>query len=197
VIPIFLASASSSRAAILTAAGVPFSIKVSGLDEEPTKARMSAEQASPGEIAQALADLKAASVSRTTEGLVIGADQTLEFDGRLYDKTHSLAETRARLEALRGRTHCLHSAVAVARNGRIAWRARVSATLAMRDFSDDFLDAYLARFGEAVASSVGAYHYEGEGAQLFDRVTGDFFAILGLPLIELLGFLREAGGLPK
>jgi septum formation protein len=192
---IVLASASSSRAALLAAAGVPFSVKVSGLDEEPLKARMRAERASPGEVAVSLAELKALSVSRTAPGLVIGADQTLELDGELYDKTHSLAATRATLESLRGRTHTLHAAACVACEGKVLWRACARATMTMRFFSDAFLESYLERCGADVASSVGAYHYEGEGVQLFEEAAGDYFAILGLPLVELVGFLRKAGGL--
>jgi septum formation protein len=196
VIPIVLASASPSRAALLEAAGVPFAVRTSSLNEDSAKDAMRREGASPAAVAEALAELKAMSVSRHAPGLVIGADQTLELDGALYGKTRTLAETRARLESLRGRRHSLHAAVAVARDGSLLWRTCSTAVLSMRSFSDAFLRSYLDRCGAAVASSVGAYHLEGEGVQLFDAIDGDYFAILGLPLLPLLSFLRSAGGLP-
>jgi septum formation protein len=195
--PIILASGSASRAALLRAAGVDFTVRVSGVDEDATKRALQAHGASPAEVAAALAEEKAAQVSVAVPGLVIGADQTLDADGVLYDKTHSPAETRARLGFLRGRSHRLHAAVTVAENGRILWKELHTAELRMRDFSAAFLDAYLDRHGEAVASSVGAYHLEGEGVQLFDHIEGDYFSILGLPMLGLLGFLREAGALSR
>jgi septum formation protein len=197
VTTIILASTSPSRAALLRGAGVDFAVIAPDVDEQAWKVRLLAKGASPAEIAAALADEKAASVSRNVPGLVIGADQTLDVDGRLYDKTRTLAETRARLVMLRGRPHRLHTAATVARDGGILWRASGEAILAVRRFSDDFLERYLRTQGEAVAASVGAYHLEGVGAQLFETIQGDYFSILGLPLIALLGFLREAGGLAK
>ena len=197
MIPVVLASTSPSRSALLTRAGVTFTAMASGVDEEAAKAIMLARGASPLEIAEALADEKALAVSRHTAGLVIGADQTLDLDGALHDKTANLQETRQRLVDLRGRWHQLHAAVAVSRDGEVVWRAVSSPRLKMRRFSDAFLDDYLAAHGAEVASSVGAYHLEGAGAQLFEAIAGDYFAVLGLPLIGLLGFLRAAGGLAR
>jgi septum formation protein len=196
VTPVVLASASASRASLLRAAGVPVLVIPSTVDEAVSKARMLAQGARPEAIAQGLAELKARAVSQTHQGLVIGADQTLDLDGVLYDKPRDLAESRQRLRTLRGRTHRLHAAVAVAHEGGLLWSAFDSATLSMRDFSDGYLDAYLARHGEAVIASTGAYLLEGEGIQLFDRIDGDYFAILGLPLLGLLAFLRRRGALP-
>jgi septum formation protein len=196
VTSIVLASASASRAALLRAAGVSFDVAASGIDEDAVKRRLLAESAGPDAIARELAGAKARAVSQSTEGLVIGADQTLDLGGVLHDKPRDLAESRERLRALRGRRHSLHSAVAVARGGDILWGALDTTTLTMRRFSDAFLDAYLERHGAAVTSSPGAYLLEREGVQLFDAVEGDYFSILGLPLLRLLAFLREVGALP-
>jgi septum formation protein len=197
LIPLVLASTSPIRAQLLAAAGLTFATIPPGVDEDALKAELSA--ADPRALAQALADRKALAVSRQTPALVIGADQTLELPAEtrptLLDKVATLAEARARLVALRGRAHRLHAAVAVAQDGAILWRATETATLTMRAFSDAFLDGYLARLGEAVLSSSGCYHLEGEGAQLFSAVEGDYFAILGLPLIGVLAFLREQGAI--
>lgn len=193
--PIVLASASASRAAILRGAGVPFEISPSGVDEDAVKSRMLSESAGPDAIARGLAELKARVVSQREGGLVIGADQTLDVDGVLHDKPRDLAESRERLRALRGRRHSLHAAVAVAWRGEIVWNTLDTAHLTMRAFSDDFLEAYLERQGATVLSSTGAYLLEGEGIQLFEAIEGDYFSILGLPLLDLLAFLRWAGGL--
>lgn len=193
--PVVLASQSASRAAILSAAGVEFAKIGSDVDEEALKQTLLTEGRGPKEIAEALGEAKALAVSRTTPGLIIGADQTLDLDGRLYDKAESIAVARERLLALRGRTHQLHGGVTVAEAGRVLWRYGESSSLTMRAFSDAFLEAYLARHGQAVLSSVGCYHLEGAGAQLFDRIDGDYFAILGLPLLPLLAFLREQGAI--
>ena len=189
-----LASTSAARKAVLAGAGVPFEAARSGVDEDAAKVSLLARGASPRAVAEALADEKALAVSQRRPGdLVLGADQTLELEGRLYDKAETLDQARARLQALRGRAHQLHSAVSVAEAGQVIWRETVSATLTMRDFSDGFLDDYLWREGEAALGSVGCYRLEGPGVQLFSAIEGDYFTILGLPLIGLLGLLRERG----
>ncbi|HKR90446.1 MAG TPA: Maf family protein [Phenylobacterium sp.] len=188
---VILASKSAARRAVLEGAGVPFEAAVAGVDEDAVKTELLARGASPKAVAEALAERKAARVSQARPGLVIGADQTLELEGGLYDKVDTLAAARERLKLLRGRPHQLHSAVVVAKDGAAIWRETVSATLAMRDFSDAFLDAYLAHEGEAALGSVGCYRLEAMGAQLFARIEGDYFTILGLPLLGLLDLLRQ------
>jgi septum formation protein len=189
-----LASKSAARAALLAGAGVPFETAGSGVDEDALKAAMLAEGASPRDVADALAEAKAVKVSGRRPGdFVIGADQTLDLEGRLFDKPASMAEAAERLKSLRGRTHKLHSAVVVARDGAPIWREVKTARLTMRPFSDAWLEEYLARGGEALLSSVGAYQLEGEGVQLFSAVEGDYFTILGLPLFGLFDLLRNHG----
>jgi septum formation protein len=190
---LILATQSTARRAVLTGAGVPFEAMVAGVDEDAAKAVLLAKGASPRAVAEALAEQKALAVSRQHPGLVIGADQTLDLEGRLYDKAETVDQARSRLQLLRGRTHELHSAVAVAEGGAVVWRDTVSARLTMRDFSDSFLDRYLADEGDAALGSVGCYRLEGLGAQLFARIEGDYFAILGLPLMGLLELLRARG----
>jgi septum formation protein len=193
--PIVLASKSAARRAVLAGAGVPFEVAVAGVDEDAVKASLLAEGASPRDVADALAELKAIRVSRAKDGFVVGSDQTLEFDGKLYDKAGDLETARERLKLLRGKPHKLHSAVVVAKDGAPIWRDLSTATLTMREFSDDFLEAYLATEGAEALGSVGCYRLEGPGAQLFSRIEGDYFAILGLPLLGLLEFLRQHGAL--
>ena len=193
---VVLASTSASRRAVLTGAGVPFTATSPGVDEDTAKAALIGEGAGPRDVADALAELKAVRVSARTEGLVIGADQTLDLDGALFDKAATLAEARERLQALRGRPHKLHAGVVVAQGGQPIWREVQTSTLWMRPFTDAFLDDYLAREGDALLGSVGCYRLEGLGAQLFSRIEGDYFAILGMPLIGLLDLLRRHGALP-
>jgi septum formation protein len=193
--PVALASASASRAAILSAAGLAFEVVPSRVDEEALKAPLLAGGASPRQIAEALAETKALGV-QGRDGVVIGADQTLDLDGALMNKAGSIDEARSHLQRLRGRKHQLHTAVVLARNGKLVWRTTETATLAVRAFSHGFLEGYLARNGEAALSSVGCYHLEAEGAQLFEHVEGDYFSILGLPLVGLLGALRREGAAP-
>ena len=190
---LILASTSGARRAVLDGAGVAFEAVRPGVDEDDAKAGLLAAGAAPRAVAEALAERKALAVSSHREGLVIGADQTLEADGRLYDKAPDLEAARARLVELRGRTHQLHSAVAVAEGGAIVWAETVTATLTMRDFSDGFLDDYLAVEGQAALGSVGCYRLEGLGVQLFSAIDGDYFTILGLPLMGLLELLRSRG----
>ena len=193
--PVTLASKSSARQSILRNAGLAFEAVVAGVDEDATKAGLLAEGANPREVADALAELKAVKVSTKRPGLVIGADQTLDFAGRLIDKVETLDQARALLQELRGKTHKLHSAVVVARDGKPIWRVVETAKLSVRPFSDAWLDGYLERRGEHILHCVGCYELESEGVQLFDAIDGDYFTILGLPLVGLLDFLRLHGAL--
>lgn len=192
--PLILASASPSRRQMLLNAGLDFEIVRSGVDEDEVKLSLSAERASAQDIATALAEMKAVRVSTRRPGaMVIGADSTLACDGKLYDKPPTLAAAREQLKALGGRTHELVSAVVVAKNGGRLWHATETGRLTMRPLSESFLDAYLARAGDAVCASVGAYQLEGLGAHLFNRIDGDYFTVLGMPLLPLLVFLAEHG----
>ena len=190
---VILASKSAARRAVLDGAGVRYEATVAGVDEDAVKTKMLAEGAGPRDVAEALAEQKAIVVSATRPGLVIGSDQTLDLDGKLYDKAPDLYAAWSRLTMLRGKAHKLHSAVVVAEDGQPIWRETVTATLTMRDFSDAFLQDYLATEGEASLGSVGCYRLEGPGAQLFSKIEGDYFAILGLPLMGLLELLRRRG----
>jgi len=192
---VILASKSAARRAVLDGAGVAYETVVAGVDEDAVKASLLAEGAGPRDVADALAELKAIRVSRGRVEFVIGADQTLDLDGQLYDKAETVEAARERLKALRGKTHKLHSAVVVAKEGAPIWREVATASLTMRDFSDAFLEDYLAAEGEAALGSVGCYRLEGPGAQLFSKIEGDYFAILGLPLLGLLDLLRRHGEL--
>ena len=193
---IILASGSKARASVLAGAGVTFEVAIAGVDEAAMKAGLLAQGNGPREVADALAELKAVRVSRKHPGaLVIGADQTLDLAGRLFDKAETMAEARDRLQHLRGKTHKLHSAVVVARDGEVIWREVPAARLTMRPFTDEFLDAFLARGGESLLGSVGCYRLEDDGVQLFSRIDGDYFTILGLPLMGLLDLLRRHGAL--
>jgi septum formation protein len=193
---IVLASTSAIRIHLLTSAGVPFEAQAPRVDETTIKDALLAEGVSPRDIADALAEAKAVRVSRRTPGLVIGADQTLEFDGRLFDKAENVDEARTRLREMRGQAHKLHCGMVVARDGVPIWREVVTTTLRMRPFTDDYLEGYLERNAPGILASVGCYQLEGEGVQLFDRIEGDYFAILGLSLIPLLDLLRRHGALP-
>lgn len=192
---LILASKSAARRAVLDGAGVTYEARVAGVDEDAVKAALLAEGAGPRDIADALAELKAIRVSAGRPDFVIGSDQTLDLDGQLYDKAESIDAARERLRLLRGKTHKLHSAVVVAKEGAPIWREVVTASLTMRAFSDAFLEDYLATEGEHALGSVGCYRLEGPGAQLFSKIEGDYFAILGLPLMGLLDLLRRHGEL--
>jgi septum formation protein len=185
-----LASASTSRARILRDAGVAFEVQPAHVDEETVKASSRDGAA----VAAKLAELKALRVSSShPDALVLGADQVLVCDGRLLSKADTLAEAAAQLKFLRGKPHMLISSLVLARDGAVIWRHSDEAKLAMRDFSDAFLDDYLSTEGEAMLGSVGCYRLEGPGAQLFESVQGDYFSILGLPLVPLLAILRGQG----
>lgn len=178
---------------MLEAAGLAFDVDIPRVDEEAAKASLRAEGLRPRDQADALAELKALSVSRSRAGFVIGADQMLALGNEVFDKPKDAAEARQHLLRLRGQTHDLITAAVVAREGAIIWRHVDTSKLKMRAFSDAFLDEYLSRAGEKVLRSVGAYQLEGLGAQLFERVEGDYFSVLGLQLLPLLAFLREHG----
>lgn len=194
---LILASASTARAALLRAAGVDFAIEPAGVDEEPLKRTARAAGAAAIDCALQLAVAKARCVSaRIPDALIIGGDQVLVADDVWFDKPENLDAAREQLRALRGRPHRLATAVCVVRNNAVLWHAMSEPELWMRAFSDTFLDRYLMLEGESVLGSVGAYRLENRGVQLFARISGDHFAVLGLPLIELLGFLRERGVVP-
>jgi septum formation protein len=191
---VILASASTARATLLRAAGVDFDVEPAAVDEARLKRAAREVGDSAIGCTMALAVEKACCVSRRhPAALVIGADQILVAGMEWFDKPADLAEASAQLLMLRERTHQLPTAVCVARGGTPLWRATSVPELTMRRFSDGFLAQYIAAEGEAVLGSVGAYRLEGRGVHLFSRITGDHFAVLGLPLIELLGFLREQG----
>ena len=193
---IVLASGSPARQALLANAGLSFDVDPAALDERAAEAPLVARGATPAEIAMALAEAKAADVSRRRgDAFVIGADQTLDRDGHRGTKSASLAEARAQLQRLAGRSHQLHSAIAVARAGSVQWRHLDSATLTMRPLTDAEIDAYLARVADSVLGSVGVYQLESEGIRLFERIEGDYFTILGLPLLPLLAYLRSQGAI--
>ncbi|MCE9648080.1 MAG: Maf family protein [Parvibaculum sp.] len=188
--PLLLASGSAVRATLLRNAGLHFRARDSRVDEDAVKKRFAGSDTDT--LALKLAEEKAQVVSQAEPAaLVIGADQILSCCGERYDKPRDMDEARANLKKLRARDHILHSGVALALNGAIVWRHSDRAHLAMRDFSDDFLDLYLATVGDKVRSSVGCYQLEGPGIQLFDRIDGDYFTILGLPLLPLLAELRR------
>jgi nucleoside triphosphate pyrophosphatase len=189
---LILASASRSRAQMLRDAGVAFEAVPAGVDEEAVKRSLAPSPSSV--VANALAELKAVAVSTEhPDALVLGADQILDFEGGIVSKSESLDEAAALLRRLRGHAHDLVTAAVLARNGMAVWRHVSKATLLMRAFGEEFLKAYLAAEGEDVLSGVGCYRLEGRGSQLFEAIEGDYFSILGLPLLPLLAALREEG----
>ena len=196
-VPFVLASSSVSRRMMLEAAGVPFSVSVPAIDEEAIKSLLTDGGNDGYQIAGELAQVKAVSVSaHMREALVLGADQVLVCEGKFLNKALTNAEARETLLALAGREHQLISAAVIARNGASLWRGTEVATLRMRRFSMDFLDRYLTAEIPEILGSVGCYRIEDRGAQLFTEVTGDQFCIRGLPLIPVLGALRDLGVIP-
>lgn len=190
--PLVLASRSSVRRTLLAAAGVPTEVQPADLDERTLEA--SAGSLGPAAMAALLAREKAVSVGQRHRGrLVLGADQMLTLDGRRFAKPADRAAARGQLRALCGRSHELHSAIAFAQDATVLFEHVGMARLTMRAFSDRFLDLYLDAAGSAATESVGAYQIEGLGIQLFERVDGDYFTVLGLPIMEVLGFLRLHG----
>jgi septum formation protein len=178
---------------MLEAAGLSFAVSPADLDERAIRETLSAgdTQVDPADVAEVLARAKAEAVSRAhPEAIVIGADQVLALGDEIFEKPAGLDGARAHLEKLSGRTHQLHSAVVLARAGEVIWAHVDTASLTMRAFTAAFLDDYLSRAGPVVCESVGAYQLEGLGVQLFERIEGDYFTILGLPLLPLLDELR-------
>ncbi|MCE1235331.1 MAG: Maf family protein [Hyphomicrobiales bacterium] len=194
--PLVLASRSASRIALLAGAGLAFEGVPSEVDERAVEAPLLAAGADAIAIALHLAEAKALDVAaRRSDALVLGCDQTLGLDGERFVKPENRAAARDQLSRLRGRVHELHSALALVEDGRVVWRDVVTARMTMRDFSEAFLDDYCARVGDAVLASVGCYQLEGLGVTLFEAIEGDYFTILGLPLLPLLAELRRRGHL--
>lgn len=193
---LILASGSRSRRLMLEAAGVIFEVVPSKVDERAIRDAMQGDGdvIDPDDLAEVLARAKAEDVSRDRpEALVIGADQVLALGDLIYEKPRDLAEARRHIWSFRGKTHALHSAVALAVGGETGWVATDIAEMTMRPFSTAFADAYVDRAGPVICQSVGAYQLEGLGMQLFERIDGDYFTILGLPLLPLLEELRNRG----
>lgn len=193
---IVLASGSRARREMLAAAGVPFTVQAADVDEPAIRARLFDEDKhiAPKKVAEVLAIAKAEDVSGKRPGcVIIGADQVLALDDALLSKAQSVEAAREALKRLRGRTHELHSAVAFAEDGKASFTHVATARLAMRDFSDAFLDDYLNRAADRVTQTVGAYELEGLGIQLFEQIDGDYFTILGMPLMPVLAELRWRG----
>lgn len=191
---VLLASASTTRLQLLTAAGVPVEVVPARIDEIAARDALTSEGASPRDIADCLAEMKARKVSeRRPEALVLGCDQVLDLDGAVLGKPATPTEARAQLCRLRGRSHRLFSAIVAYEAGRPLWRHTGEARLTMHAVSDSYLDDYLARNWDSVQHSVGAYKIEEEGVRLFSDISGDHFTILGLPLLSLLAWLGSRG----
>jgi septum formation protein len=195
--PLILASGSAVRRRLLRDAGVAVEVVVPRVDEESVREALVAEGAAPRDVADWLAELKARRVAeKSAEGFVIGCDQVLDIEGRILAKPVSPEEARAQLALLNGKRHKLHSAVVVYENGKPVWRHVGEVQLTMRSCSDSYLDDYLARNWESVRGAVGSYKLEEEGVRLFSRIEGDYFTVLGLPLVELLSYLALRGRVP-
>ncbi len=192
--PLVLASASPFRRRMLEAAGLTFEVAPADVDESAIKRDLLGSGATPSAIAETLAVAKAEAASaRLPEAVVIGADQVLALGQELFNKPADVSEAREQLLRLRGKTHHLHTAAALAVGGKAVWSRVEIATLQMRQFSEAFLSDYLAKVGDRVRHTVGAYEIEGPGIQLFERTEGDSFTIIGLPLLPLLAELRSRG----
>lgn len=190
--PLLLASQSASRQALLAAAGIPFETIASGIDERGVEAPLHAKGASGAEVAAHLAHAKAQAVAaQHPDRLVLGADQTLDFEGRIFAKPATRSEARAQLIAFAGKTHRLNSALCLMRGDRVLFATVVPAHLTCRAFTAEFVDRYLAAAGDAALQSVGAYQIEGLGIHLFEKIEGDHATILGLPLLPLIAYLRR------
>jgi len=194
--PLILASQSPFRRMLMENAGLTFSAEAAAIDERAVEAALSEGNPTPPEVAEALAVEKARDVAGRNPGaFVIGSDQTLSLESRVFHKPADMAEAKSHLLSMSGRTHELNCGVALVRDGETLWNHVSIARLTMRPLSEDFVDRHLARVGTRVLASVGAYQLEGEGVQLFERIDGDYFTILGLPLLPLLAKLRDLGAI--
>ncbi len=197
-IPLILASGSEIRAQLLSNANVGYEIVKPRVDEEMIKRSLRAEGATPRDVADALAEGKARKVSlKRPEALVLGCDQVLDFQGTIFSKPESIEDARNQLLLLRGQRHMLLSAAVIYQNGEPLWRHVGVVRLFMRQFSNDFLEGYLDRNFDSIRHSVGGYKLEEEGVRLFDKIDGDYFTVLGMPLVEILSFLTTRGELPQ
>ena len=193
---IILASKSEIRQTLLQNAGVVFETEVARIDEETIRKSLEQEQVSPRDVADTLADFKAKKIAaKQQDALVIGCDQVLDFNGRVLSKPKSENEVREQIGALRGNQHTLYSAAVIYDQGKPVWRHVGSTRLEMRLFSDEYMDEYIDRNWQSIRHSVGGYKLEEEGSRLFSRISGDYFVVLGLPLLELLSYLSERGKL--
>lgn len=192
---ITLASGSASRQGLLAGAGVDAASIRPNVDEDAAKAALRAQGMSVRDQAMKLAELKAVKVSSRTPGLVVGGDQMLSLENETFDKPADLAAARDHLRRLSGKTHTLETAIIVCENGVPVWRHLARPKLTMRPLSEDFIEAYVARAGDALLLTVGAYQLEGLGSQLFTKIEGDYFSILGLPLLPLLDYFRTRGAI--
>lgn len=195
---LILASGSPFRKQLMEAAGLTFDAEPARIDEREIEAPLILSGAAPDVVAAALAKAKAKDVAnRNTQAYVIGSDQVMSMDGRLFHKCTSVEMAREQLWSMRGKTHRLSSAISIVRQGEEVWNHVSIADLTFRDFTETFLDSYIANAGSKVLLTVGAYSYEGLGQQLFEKVEGDFFTIIGLPMLPLLAALRDLAIIPR